>query len=82
MDVQINDTLICVNSKPLQGNDVAPPLTEGNEYPLKEIHTCGCGKQHFNVGLEMNYNWVKCYDCAEELPTHTHWSHPSRFTKK
>lgn len=82
MEIQVNDTLICVNSKPLVGNDIAPPVTEGNEYPLQEIHTCGCGKQHFNVGLPMEVNYVRCYDCTEDLPPHSHWCHPTRFTKK
>ena len=78
---EINDNVTCVNSAPLKGNDVAPPLTEGSAYQVLDIHTCGCGKKHLNVGLPMNINWVKCYDCAEELPSNTHWSHPSRFTK-
>ena len=82
MNIQVNDTLICVNSKPLAGNDIAPPVTEGNEYPLKEIHKCSCGKEHYNVGLPMEVNYVRCYDCTEELPTTNHWCHPSRFTKK
>lgn len=73
--------LICNNSKPLVGNDIAPPLKEGEEYSLIDIHICKCGKQHYNVGLPLNVNWVKCYDCKEELPLTNHWSHPSRFTK-
>ncbi len=78
---ELNDELTCANAKPLEGNDVAPPLVVGDKYPVKEIHVCKCGKQHLNVGLELNYNWVKCYDCKEELPLTTHWCHPSRFTK-
>ena len=80
--IQVNDTVTCNNNKALTGNDIAPPLTEGAEYPVKEIHTCSCGKQHYNVGLELVVNWVKCYDCSEELPITNHWSHPSRFVKK
>jgi hypothetical protein len=78
---ELNDALTCVNAKPLSGNDVAPPLKEGEPYVVKEIHICKCGKQHLGLGLPMEYNWVKCYDCAEELPLTTHWAHPSRFTK-
>jgi len=81
MTIEINDKVTCNNAKLLDGNDVAPPLTEGTEYTVAEIHTCGCGKQHIGVGLELKYNWVKCYDCKEELPLNTHWCHPSRFTK-
>lgn len=77
----LNDNVTCLNAKPLSGNNVAPPLTEGSSYPVSEIHTCGCGKQHLGLGLPMNYNWVKCYTCGEEMPTHTHWCHPSRFSK-
>lgn len=79
---ELNDELTCVNSKVLSGNDVAPKVVEGEPYTVKEIHICGCGKQHLGVGLPMVYNWVKCYDCSEELPTNTHWCHLSRFTKK
>lgn len=80
--IEINDELICINSKPLVGNDTAPSVVEGEPYTAKELHTCGCGKQHIGVGLPVNLNWVKCYDCGEEMPLTTHWCHPSRFTKK
>ncbi len=81
MTIEINDKVICINSKVLQGNDVAPPLTESSTYEVIGIYTCACGKQHLNVDLPLNYNWVKCYDCKEELPMTNHWCHPSRFTK-
>lgn len=80
--MKINDTLICINASPLKGNDVAPPLVGGNDYPLKEVHVCSCGKEHFNVGLPMEYNFVRCFDCQEELPKSNHWCHPSRFIVK
>lgn len=79
--IQINDTIKCENSKPLDGNDVAPKLTEGQHYKLIGIHTCQCGRQHYNVGLPLEVNWVKCYECKDELPDGTHWCHTSRFTK-
>jgi hypothetical protein len=79
--IELNDELTCVNSKPLSGNDIAPKVIEGDKYIAKELHTCGCGKLHIGVGLPMECNWVKCYDCSEELPSTTHWCHPSRFTK-
>ena len=47
---EINDNVTCVNSAPLKGNDVAPPLTEGSAYQVLDIHTCGCGKKHFCRG--------------------------------
>lgn len=77
--MQVNDLLKCVNVAPLPKNTIAPDLKLGEEYPLKEIHTCSCGKQHFNVGLPMEVNFVECHDCRETLPSHTHWAHPSRF---
>lgn len=78
----INDTLVCVNTLPLDGNEIAPPVIEGKEYPLKDIYTCSCGKEHYDVGLALEVNYVRCYDCKEEMPTRTHWCHPSRFIKK
>lgn len=81
MTFEVNDTVKCINEKPLSGNDVAPKLTVGTEYQVKEIHTCECGSKHIGLGLPLDYNWVKCYECKEELPITTHWCHPSRFTK-
>jgi hypothetical protein len=80
--MEVNDEVVCNNTKPLQGNDVAPPLNEGETYTIKEIHVCKCGKQHFNVGLPMEVNYVRCHACQEELPATNHWAHPSRFTLK
>lgn len=77
--IKENDNVICKNDQPLPGNDVAPPLVIGDKYPVKEIFTCGCGKQHFNVGLPLKYSYVRCVDCKEELPMTNHWAHPSRF---
>lgn len=77
--MKVNDLIICTNTKPLPKNTIAPPLKDGQEVLLKEIHTCGCGKEHFNVGLPMEVNFVECHDCRETLPDHTHWAHPSRF---
>lgn len=79
MEPQINSKVICKNSNPLPGNDIAPPLKTGEEYTVTEIHTCKCGKHHLNVGLPLEVNWVTCYDCNQKLPNHTHWSHPDRF---
>ncbi len=81
MKIEVNDKITCNNSNPLDGNDIAPPLSDGTEYTLLGIHTCKCGKEHYNVGLAMEVNYVRCYDCKEELPITTHWCHPSRFTK-
>lgn len=73
---------MCVNKKPFPVNNIAPPLTEGVEYELLEVHTCSCGEEHYNVGLPMKIvNYVECYKCRERLPDTTHWAHSSRFKK-
>lgn len=80
-NIEVGMQLICKNEKPLTGNEVGPPLTLEEKYEAKQIHTCGCGKQHVDVGLVSKYNWVRCYHCEEELPSSDkiHWCHPSRF---
>jgi hypothetical protein len=76
---QLKDKITCENAKPLTGNTIAPPLVEGSSYILQQIHICKCGNPHYNVGLAMECNYVRCYDCKEELPMTNHWAHPSRF---
>jgi len=75
------DVLICKDIQPLKGNDVAPPLKLDEEYQVLNIFKCGCGKSHIDVGLKSEYNFVRCYDCEENLPPEIHWCHPSRFIK-
>ena len=72
----------CINSKPLEGNDVAPPLEEGTHYTIVSTHVCSCGQEHYDVGLKSEYNWVTCYKCKTKLPKgdQIHWCHPSRFS--
>lgn len=79
--IDVANEVTCVNTKPLQGNDVAPPLKDGEIYTVNEIHTCGCSKEHFDVGLPLDYNYVRCHACQEQLPPTNHWCHPSRFIK-
>jgi hypothetical protein len=69
------------NIKPLEGNHIAPPLEMDKVYDNKEVFTCDCGQEHYDVGLTSIYNYVTCYKCKKELPKgHTiHWCHPSRF---
>lgn len=75
--------LKCINVKPLQGNDVAPPLELGKEYELKAIHTDRLNYPHYDVGLVSRYNYVTSFETADTLPNSgiggTHWCHPSRF---
>jgi len=78
---KIGDNVICKNTKPLLGNEVAPPLEEDKEYPVKGITLDSKGNQHLDVGLESIYNWIKSHETEEELPdgNKIHWCHPSRF---
>lgn len=79
--IKTGDKLKAINNKPLQGNDVAPALIIGCEYPANKIHTCVCGQDHIDVGLKSKYNWITCYKCRKELPDgdKIHWCHPTRF---
>lgn len=90
---EINDSLVCINDKPLEGSLEAkehsytfddiygPPVINGNNYTAEIIHVCKCNKQHIGVGLELKIGYVRCFDCGEVLPNTTHWCHPSRFEK-
>lgn len=74
-------TVICKDIAPLTGNTVVPPLEIDKEYNIKSIIICGCGKEHYDVGLVSTYNYVTCHFCKEELKDgdKIHWCHPSRF---
>lgn len=76
------DVLFVVNTMPLPGNDVAPPLKE-IKYIASEVIECDCRQQHIDVGLLSEYNYIRCYTCKKELPNGNaiHWCHPSRFSK-
>ena len=74
--------ILCINSKILPGNEIAPMLTEGCSYVAKHVIQCKCGETHINVGLESTLNYISCYKCRQELPDKWHWCHSSRFTKQ
>lgn len=77
--------VICINVKPLLGNDVAPALALAQEYEVIEIIKDSKGFEHYNVGLICMYNYITSHDTGEELPRTQpkgrgiHWCHPSRF---
>jgi hypothetical protein len=75
--------LECINSKPLIGNEIAPPLTVGEKYELKQVIKCGCGLKHYDVGLKSDYSYVSCRQCSEHLidGDTIHWCSPDRFIK-
>lgn len=71
----------CINTKPLIGNEVAPPLVLGNSYIVRKVILDKAGNPHLDVGLVSNYNYISSYETKEELPDgdKIHWCHPSRF---
>lgn len=77
--------MICINNKPLEGNDVAPPLEVGKDYPLLNTFVDKKGNPHYDVGLISKHNYVTSFETGETLPNSkiggTHWCHPSRFEK-
>jgi hypothetical protein len=77
----IGQKVIAIMTDPLEGNKVAPPLVMGKEYEIKEVITCGCGKEHYDVGLASEYDFITCHSCREDLKRgdDIHWCHPSRF---
>lgn len=83
-DLKKDDIAICIDNKPLQGNVVAPPLQEKEEYPVIDVYECFCGQKHIDVGLKSEYNYIRCYKCESNLPNGNkiHWCHPTRFFLK
>ena len=81
--MKLGDILTCYNAKLLPDNEVGPPLKEGNDYSLKDIHVCECGQAHYDVGLVSEYAYISCYKCKTQLPKGTtiHWCHPDRFNQ-
>lgn len=79
--MEVNDKVVCINTKPIGDNDVAPPLEEKKEYTIKEIILDKQGNQHLDVGLVSRYNYIRSIETEEELPRgkQIHWCHPSRF---
>lgn len=81
MKYEINNKVIAINNKPLEGNDKAPSLEIDKEYTIQSIVLDKEGNQHINVGLWSDLNYVKSWETKEELPDgdKIHWCHPSRF---
>jgi hypothetical protein len=80
----LNDVLIAINNKPLEGNSVAPELELDKEYTVKSIVLDSQGNQHLDVGLPSTHNYIRSWETKEELPNGDtiHWCHPSRFKLK
>ncbi len=77
--MKINDIVICINDKPLEGNSIAPKVERFLNYTIEDIFECKCGQKHLNVGLELKINYVECYKCRETLPPSNHWCNSIRF---
>jgi hypothetical protein len=73
--------LMAINVKPLEGNEIAPPLNLGYRYEPVQTHVCDCGQEHIDVGLESKVNFIRCHSCKKHLPEgdKVHWCHPTRF---
>ncbi len=77
----VGQTAKCVNVEPLPGNNVAPPLKEGEMYTILKIFVDHEGNQHLDVGLKSEYNYIDSYETEVNLPhgNKIHWCHPTRF---
>jgi hypothetical protein len=75
--------MICINNKPFEGNDVAPPLEVGKDYPILNVIEDKKGNKHYDVGLKSKHNYITSFETGETLPNSkiggVHWCHPSRF---
>lgn len=83
LNVSVGDKVICINNKPLTGNETAPELVIGNEYTIKAVTYDSQNNPHLDVGLKSSLNYVRSYETEEKLPDgdKIHWCHPSRFEK-
>lgn len=82
-DLRTDTEILCVDAKPLPGNEQYPNLEEGKTYPLLGMTLDGEGNQHLNVGIVSTLNYVSSYETGAHLPNgdKIHWCHPTRFTK-
>lgn len=82
-DLKIGQTIMCVKTIPLKGNDKAPDLEMGKEYTLQQIVYDRNQNPHFDVGVRSNVAYVTSWETQEELPDGDiiHWCHPSRFVE-
>lgn len=72
-----------INSNPLKGKEIAPPIVKGNTYTVKQIVLDKDGNQHLDIGIVSNYNLITSWETGEKLPDgdKIHWCHPARFEK-
>ncbi len=79
---QIGQEIYAINTKPLPGKEVAPPLNMYEKYKVMRECFDSEGNQHLDVGLISSYNYIKSFETGEELPNGEiiHWCHPSRFS--
>lgn len=72
-----------INTEPLPGNEIAPPLKMDEEKELVGTCTDSKGNVHYDVGIKSTVNWITSYETGEILPDSevgkVWWCHPSRF---
>ena len=68
-------------TKPLPGNQIAPPVFVGDTYITKRVVNDSQGNQHVDLGIISRHNYVNSYETKEPLPNSDkiHWVHPSRL---
>lgn len=80
---KVGDKVRAINIKPFKNTNIAPPLTEQEDYVVREITMDKKGYQHLDVGLPSEYNYITSQETGEELikGAKIHWCNPSRFIK-
>lgn len=77
---EVDDIVKIINDAPLSGNSIAPPVTIGEEYSVKNIVLDSRNHQHLDLGLKSEYGYITSWETSEILPNseEVHWVHPSR----
>lgn len=76
----VGDIVKITDDSPLSGNKIAPPVTVGDEYPIRNIVIDRKGNQHLDLGLESKYEYISSWETEEHLPDgdKIHWVSPWR----
>lgn len=78
---EVDDIVRAINDAPLSGNTIAPPITIGEQYIVKDICIDSRGNQHLDLGFISAYNFITSWETGEELPNKdVHWVNPIRVT--
>lgn len=79
-ELKIGDTVKIISDDYLPGNDVKPPIHNGETYIIQDIYECKCGVRHLDLGLISQWSYISCHKCDERLLNgHAiHWCAPQR----